>query len=351
MNDPAQTGGGAQQTGGGTQHGGAQHGTGSAVTLSIVVPTRDRAERLGPLLDRLLAEPAACEVVVVDDGSTDGTRQLLLARAAADPRLVVTAGPAQGPLQARVTGTERARGDVVLLLDDDVLPDPGLAEGHLRHHRTTPDLLVLGYMPTRLPDQDGPGTFTTRLYAAEYEGRCRTFDQDPALVLKHLWMGNLSLPRHRFLDVTIRTDEPLPPFRHEDQEIGLRLAALGMTALFDRTLHGVHEHRRSLPQFRRDCRLDGAGTALLDRDHPGLYGDPGTGRFSTGVARPLAATIQATSRPFAYRMVSAALAAGVRLTGVMGAAGPQLATARLLRRVELQRGYLLQATGSGDPRG
>jgi GT2 family glycosyltransferase len=326
--------------------GGAQR----EVTLSIVVPTRNRVQRLGPLLDRLLAEPAAREVVVVDDGSTDGTRQLLDARAAGDPRLVVLQGPAQGPLQARVTGTEHARGDVVLLLDDDVMPDPGLAEGHLRHHRTTGDLLVLGYMPTRLPDHDDADTFTTRLYAAEYEGRCKTFDDDPGLVLKHLWMGNMSLPRERFLDVTIRTDAPLPPFRHEDQEIGLRLTALGMTAVFDRSLHGVHEHRRTLPQFRRDCRLDGAGTALLDRDHPGLYGEPGTGRFHTGVPRPLATAISVTSRPLAYRTVAGALAAGVRFTGAFGAAGPQLAAARLLRRVELQRGYLLQATGSGDPR-
>jgi hypothetical protein len=320
------------------------------LTLSLVVPTRNRQPRLGPLLDRLLAEPAAAEVVVVDDGSTDGTRELLDERAGHEPRLIVVQGPSQGPLQARVTGTEHARGDIVLLLDDDVLPDPGLAEGHLRRHRLMPELLVLGYMPTRLPDRNGGDTFTTRLYAAEYEGRCTTFDADPGLVLKHLWMGNMSLPRERFLDVTSRTDAPLPQFRHEDQEIGLRLAALGMTAVFDRTLHGVHEHQRTLPQFRRDCRLDGAGTALLDRDHPGLYGEPGIARFHTGVPRPVASAISATTRPLAYRAVAGALATGVRLTGAMGAAGPQLAAARLLRRVELQRGYLLQATGTGDPR-
>lgn len=341
-----------------------QTATVRAVTLSVVVPTRNRVRRLGPLLDRLLADPTALEVIVVDDGSTDGTRAVLDARAARDPRLVVVQGPSQGPLQARVTGTEHADGDVVLLLDDDVLPDPGLAEGHLRHHRTTPDLLVLGFMPTRLPDRGGADTFTTRLYAAEYAGRCATFDADPGLILKHLWMGNLSLPRERFLDVTIRALAPLPLFRHEDQEIGLRLAALGMTAVFDRTLHGVHEHRRTLPQFRRDCRLDGAGTALLDRAHPGLYGEPGIARFRSGLPRPLAAAISATTRPAAYRAVAGALAGGVRLTGLLGAGAlgagrlgagrlgtrAQLAAARLLRRVELQRGYLLQATGCGDPR-
>lgn len=322
---------------------------GGKITLSIVVPTRNRARRLGSLLDRLLTETSAVDVVVVDDGSRDGTGDLLRARAAGEPRLVVVPGPAQGPLQARVAGTQAARGDVVLLLDDDVLPDPGLASGHLRHHRTTADLLVLGYMPTRLPERDGVDTFATRLYAAEYEGRCATFDENPELVLRHLWMGNLSLPRERFLDVTVRSDNPLPPFRHEDQEIGLRLAALGMSAVFDRTLRGIHEHRRTLPQFRQDCRLDGAGTALLDRDHPGLYGEPGIARFRTGVPRPLPAAIAATTRPAIYRVVAGALATGVQATGALGATGPQLAAARLLRRVELQRGYLRQATRTGEP--
>jgi GT2 family glycosyltransferase len=324
-------------------------------TASVVVPTRDRAERLDCLLDVLLADPATGEVVVVDDGSTDGTAELLARRAAADARVVPVTGPRRGPLMARVTGVEAAGFAVVVLLDDDVLPDPGLVTGHLVRHRATPaeDVLVLGYMPTRVPSQRSSGDFTTRLYAAEYEGRCASYDADPANVLTYLWMGNLSVGRERFLDVSSRWTEPLPAFRHEDTEIGLRLASLGVRPVFDRSLHGVHEHRRTLAQFRRDCRSDGAGLAQLERHHPGVLGAAGTARFRTALPAPLAAVVAASARPMIGRATAGALALGVRAAGGLGVFGPQTALARVLRRVEQQAGYLAErrlrdrAEGSG----
>jgi dolichol-phosphate mannosyltransferase len=95
-------------------------------SVSVVIPARDEAERIGPCLDGLLADPDVLEVVVVDDGSVDGTAELARARGAR----VVKAGepPARwvGKPWALQRGLEEARGDVVVSVDADTRPRPGL---------------------------------------------------------------------------------------------------------------------------------------------------------------------------------------------------------------------------------
>src|SRR4051812_42388245 len=65
----------------------------SPVPVSVVIPARDEAARIGPCLDGLLADPDVFEVLVVDDGSTDGTGALARARGA---RVVEAGEPPSG---------------------------------------------------------------------------------------------------------------------------------------------------------------------------------------------------------------------------------------------------------------
>src|SRR4051794_7301273 len=86
--------------------------------VSVVVPTRGRAGYLGVTLDSLQSQDPAIphEVLVVDDGSTDGTRELLERREVPHLRL----DPPRGLNAARNTGVEATKGDLVAFLDDDV---------------------------------------------------------------------------------------------------------------------------------------------------------------------------------------------------------------------------------------
>jgi len=92
-------------------------------TISVVIPARDEATRIGPLLDAIVGAPGVAEVLVVDDQSSDDT-----ARVAAAAGATVIAGsplPAgwAGKAWALQQGIERALGDWVVTLDADARPD------------------------------------------------------------------------------------------------------------------------------------------------------------------------------------------------------------------------------------
>jgi glucosyl-dolichyl phosphate glucuronosyltransferase len=99
-----------------------------AVTVALC--TRDRGAHLAPCLAALAAlEPPAggLEVVVVDNGSTDGTAAVVAAWAGTDRNRRVLHEPVAGLSRARNRALDEGRGDVVLFLDDDAVPPPGWA--------------------------------------------------------------------------------------------------------------------------------------------------------------------------------------------------------------------------------
>src|SRR6478736_6773068 len=94
---------------------------GAIASVSVVVPSVGR-ERLAAVVAGALADPATTEVVVV-------------------------AGAGRGPAAARQDGITRACGDLIVLLDDDVVPGPGLVSAHRDVHAGRERLLAVGPMP------------------------------------------------------------------------------------------------------------------------------------------------------------------------------------------------------------
>jgi glycosyltransferase involved in cell wall biosynthesis len=95
------------------------------VTLSVVMPVYNEARTIAAVIDRVLKAPAdvAKEIVIVDDASTDGTRQLLQDLRAPEIR-VIFHGVNQGKGAAIRTGVAHATGDIVLIQDADLEYDP-----------------------------------------------------------------------------------------------------------------------------------------------------------------------------------------------------------------------------------
>jgi glycosyltransferase involved in cell wall biosynthesis len=93
------------------------------VTTSVCVVVKDRRELMLTCLDAIL-EQRPDQVVVVDNGSEDGTYEALLARAAAEPTMTVVQD--RGSLgRIRNRAVELATGDVVAFTDSDCRPLPG----------------------------------------------------------------------------------------------------------------------------------------------------------------------------------------------------------------------------------
>jgi dolichol-phosphate mannosyltransferase len=101
-------------------------------TVTVVVATLNEAKRIGPCLEGLMAQTEPLlEVLIVDSRSTDGTRELVQAAAARDPRIrLVTDDPLPagwvGKVWALETGLRQAKGAWVLGIDADTVPAPGL---------------------------------------------------------------------------------------------------------------------------------------------------------------------------------------------------------------------------------
>ncbi len=114
-------------------------------SISVVIPARDEAARIGPLLDAIVGAPGVTEVLVVDDQSTDATADI--ARAAGAE--VVSGTPLPdgwaGKAWALQQGIESATGEWIVTLDADARPDPRLPESAVARARQDGwDLLTVG---------------------------------------------------------------------------------------------------------------------------------------------------------------------------------------------------------------
>lgn len=135
----------------GTRDVGRSHATPIAGLVTTIIPVHNRAELLREAVASVLAQSyRPIEIVVVDDGSTDGTAAVADGLASAHPREVRVVHQANaGPGSAREAGRRRARGEFLQYLDSDdlLLPDKfalqvaglrddprcGVAYGYTRH--------------------------------------------------------------------------------------------------------------------------------------------------------------------------------------------------------------------------
>ena len=314
-------------------------------SVSVVIPTKGRIEFVERSLRELIADPATTEIVVVIVRGVGGTA---CARWQALDDRVRTIEADEGASDvmergafARDQGVLSATGEVILALDDDVVPRPGLVSGHARRHASDPCLLVLGYMPVSRPKPGGL-TGTARVYSASYERECARFAADSEAILLGLWGGNYSLRRTHWL-ASLELPR-IPAGYHGDREFGLRLRKLGLRAAFDPVLRADHLYARSLTALVEDARSAGIGHARLLSAYPELRTYPGA-----APRVPMRIVKRATRGDAAWRVTSAVL--HTLANSASGGKLPALEdmSIRLMWQLSFERG-LREATASDNRR-
>lgn len=310
-------------------------------SVSVLVPTYRYADKLEVTVRALLADPGATEVIVVIDGYRDGSLELLKRLHGEDARVVPMFVEHVGKSGALGAALERAIGEVVLLIDQDVVAKPGLASGHAAHYRNGEHLVVLGYMPTLTHGGDGQVAILTELYAHEYEAHLDFLEANPDFVLKQLWGGNISLRR----DDCVRVGLEFRYFGHEDRDFGIRCLKAGLTGRFDRTLLAEHHHARDAEQFLWYSKMQGASSWQIHQEHGEVVGPYDPDSTLKGLPMGARKLTEFVSTP---RLGDPSAALLVTLGDVFARVGwtrGESMLYRLARRVELRTGAALAKAG------
>lgn len=94
------------------------------MNLSVIIPVYNEVHNINEIIKRVQATKLATEIVVVDDGSKDGTRDILQTLNGKKKVRVILHTKNQGKGAAVVTGMKSAKGDIILIQDADLEYDP-----------------------------------------------------------------------------------------------------------------------------------------------------------------------------------------------------------------------------------
>ncbi|MDR7537848.1 MAG: glycosyltransferase [Armatimonadota bacterium] len=230
--------------------------------LTVIVPTYNGGWVLRRAIDALRAQdapPHLFEVLVVDDGSTDGSVDHLDGgTGAATIRLVRQAN--RGRAAARNLGAREARGRVLLFLDADIWPTPGLVSAHLAHHSGRRNIGVQGRW------KDHPESLVSMFMQARNVIPDLTVRRREGMSPYHVVTRNFSIDAEAFWRAG-GFDEGFRGYGWEDIELAFRLVKHGVVLRYEPTAMGWHYHIQTLAEAREKLRQAGEGAVYFWEKH------------------------------------------------------------------------------------
>jgi GT2 family glycosyltransferase len=253
--------------------------------FSVVIPTYERRDVVLEVVTAFERQQYRdFELIVVVDGSLDGSAAALRGLTVGFP-LTVLEQENLGAAQARNAGAEAAAGEVLLTLDDDMVPAPEMLAEHDRSHRAGADV-VLGDIP--LDPGSPPNLLSWGVGEWARERRDRLSAPGAEIRLDDLLTGQLSISRAAYEAVggfdSNFTREGL--FGGEDIDFGYRLRKAGYEIVFNPAAISRQRYEVSPAAYLRRAGESGRSDRELVRKHPELaellHGAP---RFKTRRSR------------------------------------------------------------------
>ena len=239
--------------------------------VSVVIPYYEAPDALARTLAALERQDYPrhlVEVVVVDDGSTP---PLSAPATTLDLRVEYQEDLGFRAATARNTGARAARGDILLFLDCDMVPEAWWITSHARWHHAARDVLSLGFRahvdmddidPASLRDQAGPladlfkGRTSTRPEWIEFHMvRTEELTSGSHDIFRVVTSGNLGVGRW-FFDEVGGFDESFNRWGMEDTEFGYRAYARGAVLVPERAAFCWHQGEGSAPSAKEKASLE-----------------------------------------------------------------------------------------------
>ena len=228
------------------------------VHASIVVPTfNGKSRQLEECLLALKHQKTrhAFEIIVVDDGSTDQTHELVN-RLCEIQRFQQCR---QGPAAARNLGIRKALGEIVLFIDDDCIPEPDWLEAMLQPFS---DNSVVGVKGIYLSQQNELIAQFVQLEYEEKYDRMETFEKIDLVDTYSAAFRKEVLIREGGFDVSYRVPSV------EDRELSLRLIEKGYKLVFQPAAKVWHAHPKTISEYFLKKFKNGYWAAQLLKNYP-----------------------------------------------------------------------------------
>jgi len=227
------------------------------IRFSVIIPAYNAEETLSDCLEALDHQSVSkedYEVIVVDDGSTDGTSEI-----AKGFNVKYISQTNHGPAAARNRGAQAARGDIILFTDSDCVPDRNWIREMISPFNNFGVTGVKGTYKTKQRE------LAARFAQAEFEDRYDLLQKSPSIDMIDTYSSAF---RKDIFQSMGGFDESFPEPNNEDTELSYRLAAAGHKLVFNPKAFVYHTHPKRLIKYLKNKFWRGYWRLVVYRRHP-----------------------------------------------------------------------------------
>jgi len=209
---------------------------------SIIIPTRNRAETLKKCLNSLKEQTVKdFEVIIVDDGSEDNTKEVVSEVRGLKKKYVYQEHSQQGV--ARNNGIKLAKGKFVFFIGDDIIPENNWLEQHLKTHDENKNAAVLGL--TLWPKEMEVNDFMNYIAPNGPQFNYGGIKNNKNCSWRFFWTSNISLEKKWLKE---NFDENFRGWGYEDLDLGYRLEKKGLVIVLNNEARAYHYHSYNDPE-------------------------------------------------------------------------------------------------------